>query len=564
MMRYHALACDYDGTLASQGQVDDKTVDALERLRASGRKLILVTGRQLEELLKTFPKAGVFDRIVAENGAILYHPASREEKVLAEPPPAELVAALRAGGVEPAVGRSIVATWEPHQETAARVIHDLGLEYHVFFNKGAVMLLPSGVNKATGLQAALEELGLSPHNVAGIGDAENDHAFLTLCECSAAVVNALPSVKKRADFVSQSAHGAGVAEFIEALISDDLRALEPRLGRHDISIGTREDGREVRLPSHGWSVLLMGDSGSGKSTFATAFLERLTQTGHQFCVIDPEGDYDDLDGVTTLGDDHAPPGVESMMKLLRKPSGAAAVNLLAIPLKDRPRFFETFFPRLQELRMSTGRPHWIVIDEAQHMMPPSWDLRPAAAPEIFQGLLIITIQPEHLPPAVLKLMDVVVAVGPWAGEAPALLNRALGEPAPAPPEGAGRPQDALVWFRRNGERPSWFRPGVPRGAHQRHVRKYMNGVMDPKKSFYFRGPEGGSNLRAYNLETFLQLLDGVDERTWLYHLGRGDYARWFLDCIKDGDLAAEAARAESDPARSRESVRDAVQRRYSV
>ena len=48
----------------------------------------------------------------------------------------------------------------------------------MIFNKGAVMILPSGVNKATGLAAALEELGLSPHNVVGVGDAENDHAFL--------------------------------------------------------------------------------------------------------------------------------------------------------------------------------------------------------------------------------------------------------------------------------------------------------------------------------------------------------------------------------------------------
>lgn len=69
------------------------------------------------------------------------------------------------------MGRVIVATWEPHQTTVLEVIRELGLELHVIFNKGAVMILPSGVNKATGMAATLDELGLSPHNTVGIGDA---------------------------------------------------------------------------------------------------------------------------------------------------------------------------------------------------------------------------------------------------------------------------------------------------------------------------------------------------------------------------------------------------------
>ena len=43
-----ALATDYDGTLAHHGRVDAQSVAALERLKASGRKLLMVTvdGRQ--------------------------------------------------------------------------------------------------------------------------------------------------------------------------------------------------------------------------------------------------------------------------------------------------------------------------------------------------------------------------------------------------------------------------------------------------------------------------------------------------------------------------------------
>ena len=63
------------------------TVAALERLLATGRKLILVTGRELDELLETLPEIHLFERVVAENGALLYRPATKEEKLLAERPP---------------------------------------------------------------------------------------------------------------------------------------------------------------------------------------------------------------------------------------------------------------------------------------------------------------------------------------------------------------------------------------------------------------------------------------------------------------------------------------------
>ncbi|MBI3949746.1 MAG: HAD-IIB family hydrolase [Acidobacteria bacterium] len=244
-----------------------------------------------------FLRSQEFERVVAENGALLYQPASREVKLLGERPPEEFVARLRERNVEPlSVGRVIVATWHPHETTMLEVIRELGLELQVIFNKGAVMVLPSGVNKATGLMSALTELGLSPHNIVGIGDAENDHAFLSLCECSVAVANALPMLKDRADFVTTGDHGSGVIELIDMLVDSDLQELEPRLTRHDILLGTRENGQEARLKPYSLSVLIAGTSGGGKSTLATGFLERLSEQGYQFCIIDPEGDYSTFEG----------------------------------------------------------------------------------------------------------------------------------------------------------------------------------------------------------------------------------------------------------------------------
>ena len=118
-MRYYALACDYDGTLAHYGRVNAETLAALERVLATGRKLLLVTGRELDDLKTVFTELHLFAWIVAENGALLYCPATRQERVLAPPPPEGLIRALRRRGVSPlSVGRSIVATWVPH-ETAA-------------------------------------------------------------------------------------------------------------------------------------------------------------------------------------------------------------------------------------------------------------------------------------------------------------------------------------------------------------------------------------------------------------------------------------------------------------
>jgi HAD superfamily hydrolase (TIGR01484 family) len=225
-VRYHALACDYDGTLATHGVVDQATLEALDRLRLSGRKLILVTGRELDDLQKVFPHTGRFDRVVAENGALLYRPATGEEVILAEPPPPEFVAALKERDVSPlSAGRVIVATWEPFQTTARDVIRSLDLELQVVFNKGAVMVLPFGVDKVAGLKAALAELELSLHQAVGVGDAENDEAMLNACRCSAAVANALQRTKDCADIVTQGGHGAGVAELIDRIIATDLQEL---------------------------------------------------------------------------------------------------------------------------------------------------------------------------------------------------------------------------------------------------------------------------------------------------------------------------------------------------
>lgn len=229
-MRFTALACDYDGTVAAEGMIAEETAEALSRVVQSGRKLLLVTGRELPELLNVCPRINLFHFVVAENGALLYQPATGSEEPLAPPPSAEFVATLKRRGVEPCTtGRVIVSTRQPHEKVVLETIRDLGLELQVIFNKGAVMVLPSGTNKATGLAFALEKLRVPLTSVVSVGDAENDHALLESCAAGVAVANAVPLLKAHADWVTDARNGEGVRQLVDRLLSDDLAGLEPKL-----------------------------------------------------------------------------------------------------------------------------------------------------------------------------------------------------------------------------------------------------------------------------------------------------------------------------------------------
>lgn len=227
MSRYRLLAVDYDGTLAHHGVVHDNTVAMLQRLRDAAITLVMVTGRRVPSLLDTFSYATLFDVIVAENGAVVYDPRRDDVKILSQAPPPALVEGLRAAGVPAIVGHSIIETVEPHQQVILELIRENGLEWHIIFNKGSVMVLPSGVTKCTGLAHVLKELDIAPESAIGIGDAENDHAFLSYCGLSVAVANALPSLRAEAHIVTTGKCGDGVIEIADAWLAGKLDERQP-------------------------------------------------------------------------------------------------------------------------------------------------------------------------------------------------------------------------------------------------------------------------------------------------------------------------------------------------
>jgi HAD superfamily hydrolase (TIGR01484 family) len=236
-MMYRAIASDYDGTLATDGLVEATTIAALERWKEAGRKLVLITGRGLDDLIQILPRQDLFDWLVAENGAVLYQPQTGQTKLLIDPPTPEFITRLHdrilethkssSGGVSDDLtrlknqhfplylGKVIVATWEPYSTEAIAVIQEMGLDLQVILNKGAVMILPNGIDKAFGLHAVAKELEISIEQIIGVGDAENDRAFLEICGYSVAVANALPTLKAQVNWVTEGDRGDGVVELID-------------------------------------------------------------------------------------------------------------------------------------------------------------------------------------------------------------------------------------------------------------------------------------------------------------------------------------------------------------
>jgi hydroxymethylpyrimidine pyrophosphatase-like HAD family hydrolase len=570
-MHYFALACDFDETLAHMGCVAASTLEALERLLASGRKLVLVTGRQLDDLQRIFPQLSLFERVVAENGAVLFRPQTGETKLLAEPPPQVFIDALRQRGVPFSTGSVIVASEQPEDARILAAIRDLGLELQVIYNKGAVMVLPSGVNKSTGLLAALSEMCISHHNAVAIGDAENDHALLSACECGIAVCNAIQTLRERADLTTNAPNGKGVGEVVARLLHDDLQGVRNRLRRHPILLGTAADGTKVSIDSCDESFVIAGPSSSGKSTTMIGLLERLTQADFQVCLIDPEGDYSHLEDIVTLGSSHRAPNTTEIFQILHNPKSSLIVNLLGLPLADRPLFFAALLPKLQELRAKTGRPHWIILDEAHHLLPRERGQAVTLIPQNLTGVILITVHVEAVHAAALKSMTGIIAVGAAPEETIREFSNAVGVSPPVYSPLPNRPGEVYVWLIDGSHGPMAVRVQPATSDIRRHRRKYAEGKLGPDRSFFFRGPAGKLNLRAHNLSMFIQIAEGVDDETWLHHLRRGDYSQWMREAIKDEALATEVHEIEKDghesskdsPQKTRAAVIEAINRRYT-
>jgi hypothetical protein len=225
-------------------------------------------------------------------------------------------------------------------------------------------------------------------------------------------------------------------------------------------------------------------------------------------------------------------------------------------------------PPLLASRARTGRPHWVVLDEAHHMIPVASNPTTLTLLQSLDGVMMITVHPDHVDPAALSLINTLIAVGKAPEQTISSFCHTVGHCPPVIPQGELEMGSAILWLSKTESLPFKFKVQPPRTERRRHMRNYAEGELGSDKWFYFRGPQQKLKLKAQNLITFTQLAEGVDDETWLYHLHRQDYSQWLRDAIKDEDLAEEVAQIELNPAlpavESRTQIKDAIEQRYTL
>jgi hydroxymethylpyrimidine pyrophosphatase-like HAD family hydrolase len=567
-MRFRALACDYDGTLACHDRLGADVIAALERARKRGIKLILVTGRTFFELARVCERLDLFHVVVAENGGVLYMPGAAEIRDQGPPPPPRLLAALDQRGVACNAGRVVLGTTRDNEGAVLEALTSTGVRMHLVHNRAALMLLPLGISKGSGVRQAIHALGLSPHDVLALGDAENDLALFEACGWAACPENAVPELKERADWVLVGRNGSGIAPVLaDSLQGGPLLAGDP--ARHRLVVGwTTNTAAPMSIPERGINVLIHGDHLSGKSWLAGLIVERLIDRRLSVCVIDPEGDYQilaDLPGVRwtqVLERRHCD---EALAWFERQPAAVAVLDFSVLGQSDKERLVERSLDMLRRHRRRAGRPHWIVVDEAHYFFGRPGADRSALLEE--RGVCLVTYKASLLPPWTCETVDMFLlartsvadelgALAPWLPDVDAaaiLPDLPSGEflaVAARPAQGSG----ALTFV------------AAPRlTEHVRHLRKYAEGQLAPERRFFFRDRDGRLVATAESLRGFRDVLGTVDDAVLRDHAGRGDFSRWLRDVFANAPVSRQLAKIERRArATEMQELRPAIDRLITV
>ncbi len=224
------LASDYDGTLAEHGVLSADTVAALKAFKNAGGVLILVTGRDMQDIAgegrpPMTPHLGLFDCVVAENGAVLWDPRSGTEERTSRPIPDAWRNALCVRFPNMFAGHEILSIPTAYEKQVRTFLKDQGIDMKCERNVGSLMLTMPGVDKASGLRAAARRLHVDLRDAVGVGDGENDAALLGSVGTAVAVANAHPDVKRIADYVTAGQAGAGIRELLALMVEGKLPGL---------------------------------------------------------------------------------------------------------------------------------------------------------------------------------------------------------------------------------------------------------------------------------------------------------------------------------------------------
>jgi len=572
-VKLSALALDYDGTIAVNGDLETAVRAAIGEARRKGIVVALVTGRRLSDLQRVARDLSCFDVVVGENGAVVEFPASGRHVVVAHAPSPAFLNELERRGIPFQTGESVVEADARWAGPVLEVIRLLEQPLILAFNRGRLMVLPQAIGKSTGLRQGLTALRVSLHNTIGVGDAENDHDLLDACEVGVAVGWGSAALRAIADEVIEGSGPQAVADYIRR-VTEHPRLSARQMGRHRLALGRQTDGSEVSLAVRGRTMLIAGEPGTGKSWLAGLVCEQSILHGYCVCVIDPEGDYrslESLPSVITLGGDDPPPHARELERALRHPDVSVVIDLSRMPHREKRDYLGTLLPLLATLRRNTGLPHKILLDEAHYFLS-GRDVSQLLDPEL-AGYIFVTYRVSNLPDPVRTTPDAVVMVTretdpdeaavllsmcrPCAGISPALFSELrMSEAAllPGVEEAHGRVRRFLL--------------GPRLTAHVRHQTKYLDMPVLDRQAFVFTG-NGRLAVRARTLKEFTGLLVTLPADRLAGHLQRHDFSRWIDEVFRDRPLASHLRTVEADiatdnPRDVADAVAQAIRARYET
>jgi len=548
---FKALACDFDGTLASQDRIGPAALDALARAREAGLGLVLVTGRTFFELTRVCASLDLFEAVVAENGAVLYFPRDAMIRDQGPAPPTRLLAELDRRGIYYQVGRVIVGAARADEAVVREALAAAGVSCDLVYNRAALMLLPAGISKGRGLERVLRSLGLSFHDVLALGDAENDLALFEACGWGACPANGVPALKERADWIFPGDNGDGIAAAITGPIMRGLLSGRHSI-RHRVAVGwVVETSEPVTIPTRDVNVLIHGDPLSGKSWLAGALIERLGAARYAVCVVDPEGDYRvlaRLPGVTWAEVRDRASLDEALAHFERDPAACVVADLSTLAHAPKLELIQAALERIGRSRRRSGLPHWVVLDEAHYSLHPEGVPDQAIGIED-KGFCLATYRPSWLRDSVVKALDVfILARTTAAGELE--FFRARVEATHGAKAGLAAlpdlPAGEFMLIEPDGSGTGLTFVAAPREtAHVRHLRKYVDSRVPFSERFIFRDPGGRAVAEAQSVQDFRRVVAEVDDRILAHHAARGDFSRWVLDVFSDRDLSRQLAKTVS-------------------
>lgn len=540
-MYCRVIACDFDGTSATNGHPAPELYAALAAARAQGIHTLLVTGRVLEDVQRACEEESPFDVVVAENGAVVHLCSLGRTIQIGKPPTERFLGELLAEGIPFHTGAVIVGTWEQHANQLLNLIRRFGIDGQLIFNRAALMVLPSGINKATGIRYALAALGRSERNMVAFGDAENDIPMLVSAEVGVAARGSIPSVTALADDRISQPGGAGVALYIRRLL--DRGGILPNPSRRAITLGKSSDGNLVTLPTSGVNFVVSGDPRSGKSWIAGLIAEQLLEQNYRICVIDPEGDYAQLgqrSGIVTFGRDLSLPAPQVAAKLIADEPLSIILGLSCLAPGEQLNYVDRVLASLQESRCATGIPQWVLIDEAHYFFDASSPcVRHLESPTGSFGL--VTYRPSILAREVFNHIAAHIITSTKVEDERYFVTKILQAHgrrnlvAHTALDGIQGPCAGLLLTGPSESPWQIFMPAERTTRHAHHARKYADTRLSEDKAFHFVG--AGTSLTVHNMVEFRKAIQTAPLASLRHHLSAGDFSRWVGDVIGDQQLA---------------------------